>query len=104
MKKTSMITSSIASVGIKTIRDSLTKDFCIALSTQIILWNVEKCHLNLADLDRDGYIRLIDSIISDYTTIKPLGNDISNLKKREWLAAVDIIDWSLSCKSELQLT
>ena len=54
-------------------------------------------------VDTEGYIRLIDSIISDYRTIKPLGDDISDLKKRELLAAVDIIDWHLSYKSELQL-
>ena len=52
-----MITSLIASIRIKTIRDSLTKGFCITLSTQIILWNVEKCHLNLAGLDR-GWIKI----------------------------------------------
>ena len=98
-----MKTSSIASIGIKTIKDSLCKDFCIALSTQIILQNVRNCHLNLENLDRDGYIRLIDSIVNDYRAIKPLGNGNADFKKREWLSALDIVDWSLSCQSALQL-
>lgn len=88
-----MIASSVASVAVNAIiKESLMKDFCINLSAWIILQNVRKCHLNLARLDRDGYIRLIDSIANDYRAIKPLGIDNLNQKKEEFLAAIDIME------------
>ena len=70
------------------IKISLNKDFSEAMSTQIILYNVKKCSLDLTNLDKDGYFRLVDSIISDYRDIKPLGCDIS-LKTRELLSAIN---------------
>lgn len=86
-----------ASIVVNKIKESLNKDFCEKLSSQIILQNCKKNHLSLTNLDRAGYIRLVDSIISDYRAIKPLGNNNVALKKREWLAAI-YVDWSISCK------
>jgi len=71
------------------IKISLNKDFSDAMSTQIILHNVKKCSLDLTNLDRDGYFRLVDSIISDYTRINPLGECSTSLKKRELLSGIE---------------
>ncbi len=97
-----MITLSITSMAVNRIKESLSKDFSAALSEQIILQNVRKSYLDLENLNREGYIKLVESIISDYMAIKPLGNDNADLKKREWLAAIDIMDLSIS-DSELRL-
>jgi hypothetical protein len=76
------------SLSVKTIIKSLNKDFGEPMSTQIILHNSKKCSLDLTHLDSDGYSRLVDSIISDYSDIKPLGCDIS-LKARELLSVIN---------------
>ncbi len=89
-------------MAVNRIKESLSKDFSAALSEQIILQNVRKSYLDLENLNREGYIKLVESIISDYMAIKPLGNDNADLKKREWLAAIDIMDLSIS-DSELRL-
>jgi hypothetical protein len=73
-----------------TIKRSLNKDFSDAMSAQIILYNVKKCSLDLTNLDRDGYFRLVDSIISDYSKINPLGDRNTPLKKRELLSGMEI--------------
>jgi hypothetical protein len=71
------------------IKISLNKDFSDAMSTQIILYNVKKCSLDLTNLDKDGYFRLVDSIISDYININPLGDCNTSLKKRELLSGIE---------------
>jgi hypothetical protein len=71
-----------------TIKPSLIKDFGVALSTLIILQNSKKCDLMIANLDRDGYIRLVDSIISDYRVAKTLSEDDIALIKRKWLEEI----------------
>jgi hypothetical protein len=91
-----------ASIVENKIKESLNKDFCESLSSQIILQNCKKNHLNLNNLDRDSYIRLVDSIISDYRAINPLGNNNVALKRKELLAAI-YVDWSISCKSETKV-
>jgi hypothetical protein len=71
------------------IKISLNKDFSDAMSTQIILYNVKKCSLDLTNLDRDGYFRLVESIISDYIKINPLGDSNTSLKNRELLSGIE---------------
>ncbi len=71
------------------IKNSLNEDFCEALSEQIILQNIMKCRLSLDNLDREGYIKLIDSIAFDYRAILPSANGNITLKKRKWLSAIE---------------
>jgi len=79
---------STLSLSVNTIIKSLNKDFAEDVSIYMILHNGKECSLDLAHLDRDGYFRLVDSIISDYNEIKPLGCDIS-LKTKELLSAIN---------------
>ncbi|MFQ6056107.1 MAG: hypothetical protein ACE5J3_09020 [Methanosarcinales archaeon] len=82
-----MITPTIAVNS--TIKPSLIKDFGIALSTLIILQNSKKCDLMIANLDRDGYIRLVNSIISDYRVAKTLSKDDIDIRKKEWIGEIE---------------
>jgi hypothetical protein len=71
------------------IKDSLMEDFCEALSTQIIYQNCKKFNLNLNNLDRDSYRKLVDAIAFDYRAIMPSTNSDIDLKKRRWLDAIE---------------
>ena len=78
----------IHSVSVNTIIDSLNHDFGEEMSIYMILHNMKKCSLDIAHLDRDGYLKLVDALISDYNDIRPLGCDIS-LKTRELHSAIN---------------
>jgi hypothetical protein len=71
------------------IKDSLMDDFCEALSTQIIYQNCKKFNLNLSNLDRASYRKLVDAIAFDYRAIMPSTNSDIDLKKRRWLDAIE---------------
>lgn len=71
------------------IKDSLMEDFCEALSTQIIFQNCKKCNLDLSNLDRNSYRKLVDAIVFDYRAIKPSTNSDIDLKMRQWLAVIE---------------
>jgi hypothetical protein len=64
---------------------TLNKDFSNAFSTQILLSNSRKCSIDLANIDNDSYCMLVDSIISDYNRISPLGAFDASIIKRELL-------------------
>ena len=82
-----MITASIA-VN-KIIKPSLIKDFGVALATVIILQNSKKCNVTIANLDKEGYVRLVESIFCDYRVAKTFGQDNIAPKKREWLSEIE---------------
>lgn len=71
------------------IKDSLMDDFCEALSMQIIYQNCKKFNLDLSNLDRDSYRKLVDAIAFDYRAIMPSTNSDIELKKRRWLDAIE---------------
>lgn len=76
------------SLSLSTIVHSLNRDFGEDLSDRMVVRNMKKCSLDVDYLDKDSYFRLIGSIISDYSEIRPLGCDII-LKTKELLSAVD---------------
>ena len=82
-----MITPTIAVNNV--IKPSLMKDFGVALTTLIILQNSKKCDLMVANLDRDGYKKLVDSIASDYRVEKTLGEEKVALIKQERLNKIE---------------
>lgn len=82
-----MMTPTIAVNG--TVKPALIKDFGVALSTLIILQSSKRCALMISNLDRDGYMRLVETIAADYRVIKTLGKSEVELRKKEWLDAVE---------------
>ena len=54
----------------------------------IILQNSKTCNATVANLDKEGYIRLVELIVSDYRITKTYGKDTIAQRKGEWLAEV----------------
>ena len=60
----------------------LIKDFSESLSSQIIKQNFYKHGLKLNRLNNDGKTKVVNSIVSDYKAIKPVGSvSVVQLKK-----------------------
>lgn len=74
------------SFRVDTIIRTLNEDFSDAFSTQIVLTNSRKCSIDLTNIDNDSYSRLVDSIISDYNGISPLGASNADIRRRELLS------------------
>ena len=78
-QKMMRLTSLAATAGLK---DILMKDFSEALSSQIIKQNYHKHGLKLNNLNNSGKTKAINSIVSDYKAIKPIGSvSVVQLKK-----------------------
>ncbi|NOY75446.1 MAG: hypothetical protein GXP32_06605 [Kiritimatiellaeota bacterium] len=82
-----MITASIA-VN-KMIKPSLIKDFGVALATVIIFQNSKKCNVTIANLDNEGFVRLVEAIFCDYRVVKTFGKDNIAIRKKEWLSEIE---------------
>ena len=73
------LTSLAVTTGLK---DILMKDFSEALSSQIIKQNYHKHGLKLNNLNNSGKTKAINSIVSDYKAIKPIGSaSVAQLKQ-----------------------
>jgi hypothetical protein len=69
-------------------KETLMKDFCESLSSNMILQNYRKHNLKLNSRDKVAYRKVINSIAYDYKAIKPVGSvNVTHLKK-ELRAAV----------------
>ncbi len=81
LKKQKMmrLTSMAVTAGLNNI---LTKDFSESLSSQIIKQNFYKHGLKLNSLNNGSKTKVVNSIISDYKAIKPIGSvSVVQLKK-----------------------
>ena len=56
------------------LKDILMQDFSEALSSQIIKHNYHKHGLKLNSLNNGGKTNAVNSIVSDYKAIKPIGS------------------------------
>ena len=73
------LTSMAVTAGLK---DILMKDFSEALSSQIIKQNYQRHGLKLNGLNNAGKTKAVNSIVSDYKAIKPIGSvSVVQLKK-----------------------
>lgn len=73
------LTSMAVTAGLNNI---LVKDFSQSLSSQIIKQNLYKHGLQLNSLNNGGKTKIINSIISDYKAINPIGSvSVVQLKK-----------------------
>jgi hypothetical protein len=64
------------------LKDILKKDFSESLSAQIIKQNYTRHRFNLNSLKSGAKTKLVNSIISDYKAIKPIGSvPVDQLKK-----------------------
>jgi len=78
------LTSLAVTAGIKNI---LMKDFSESLSSQIIKHNYDKVDLKAKDFSSSAKTQVINSIVSDYRAIKPIGSfSVDKLKKSLRLA------------------
>lgn len=83
-RKMMRLTSMAVTAGLK---DILMKDFSESLSSQMIKHNYCKHGLKVKSLDSGGKAKVVDSIISDYKAIKPIGSvSVDQLKKDLCLA------------------
>jgi len=71
------------------VKPSLINEIGVSLSTLVILENARKCALNMFTLDRDGYTALIRAVASDERVKKTFGEEGTQAKQQEWLAAID---------------
>jgi len=64
------------------LKDILIKDFSESLSSQMIKQNFYKHGLKLNSLNNGGKTQVVNSIVSDYKSIKPIGSvSVEQLKK-----------------------
>lgn len=82
-----MITPTIAVNTV--IKPALINEFGVALATLVILQNGKKCDLMIANLDGEGYKRLVNAITSDYRVTKTFSQDKADIMKKEWLAEIE---------------
>ena len=67
------------------LKDILIKDFSESLSSQMIKQNFYKHGLKLNSLNNDGKTKTVNSIVSDYKAIKPVGCvSVVQLKHFQW--------------------
>ena len=80
--------ATLSTVVTSIIKPALMIDFGVSLTTLIILQNSKKCHVTVANLDLEGYLALVNSIVADYRVVKTFGKDKLQLRKDEWLKEV----------------
>ena len=72
------------------LKDILKKDFSESLSSQIIRQNFYKHKLKLSSLNNGGKTKVVNSIVSDYRAIKPIGSVSVDKLKRDLRLAINI--------------
>jgi len=78
----------LAAVINNTVKPALVEKLGIALATLVILQNSKQCDILVANIDNDGYTKLIDAIIADKRVSSIFSKDLLIAKKAEWLQQI----------------
>ena len=75
----------LASIVNKKIKPSLVKEIGIALATLVILQSSKQCGVMVANIDDDGYKKLINTIVVDKRMVRIFDAEKITALKSEWL-------------------